>query len=166
MSWAYVPTCGYGLKALGTAPDRGFDRTSRRDPSSRAASKRGVRVVPMLREGPPTRALSSFWGRHAAEEPPEALVVRLAGARDRVAAARDHLTPRSDPGRQRVANRLERRRVSAGDHELRERRPGEPPERDLGLPRRALGRHQPRAALEPVRKLGRRRVSRVRTAPE
>src|SRR4051794_14026946 len=100
-------------KAPGNSADTAFDRTSRRDPSSRAASKRGVRVVPMLREGPPRRALSSFWALHAEEEPLEAAVVRLARARDRVAAARDHLAPRADPVRQRVAHGVERRRVSA-----------------------------------------------------
>src|SRR4051794_10759793 len=53
-----------GSKGLGKQPDREFDRISGRDPFQVApATAKGIRVVPMLREGSPRRALSYFWVR-------------------------------------------------------------------------------------------------------
>jgi len=68
-------------------------------------------------------------------------------------------TLRAEPVLERVADRVERGVVSAGDDEFREGCLGEGSERDLRLPRPPLGDECSRTLLELGRK-GRRRIER------
>jgi hypothetical protein len=85
-------------------------------------------------------------------------VVRLARRRDRVAAPGNRLAPRIQALGERVADRLERTRVPAGDDELAKPRRAQLFQGRLGLPRRAFAHAKPRALQQLVAKLVRRLV--------
>src|SRR3954462_15294131 len=93
-----------------------------------------------------------------AHEVLEALVVRGAGRGDRVAAAGDHLALGADGLRERVADRLEGLRMTAGEDKYRKVRGGQLIERDLGLPRGTLALEQLDTVEELVGQLLRRPV--------
>src|SRR5882757_10332278 len=76
----------------------------------------------------------------------EALVVGLAGGGDSVAAAPDHRAFGGERFGQSVGDRLERRRVAAGEDEYREAGGRQALQRDLRLPGGPLALQQ----LDPV----------------